>query len=163
MNPLDHFLLAPAAILTAITGIFLIRESLALGSSSDSICIRKSRTLGALAFLASLLVIGFVCSHLWTESGIPSAIAVFFFYTAAMAYGHRLIRSQFLWQCLINAAVGAWLVWFVCRDGHVSGKEAFLLGGLGTWVVTSLIVVLKKPSIPSSLTEITDGTGSKGQ
>ncbi|MBX3742452.1 MAG: hypothetical protein KF712_15810 [Akkermansiaceae bacterium] len=163
MNPLDHLLLAPAAILTVVSGIFLIRESIARKAPSSSICILKSRTLGALAFVASLLVIGFVCSYLWTESGVPSAIAVFFFYAAAMAYGHRLIRNQFLWQCLINATVGAWLVWFVCRDGHVSGKDAFLLGGLGTWVVSSLIVVLKKPSIPPALSEITGGTGPRGQ
>lgn len=163
MNPLDHFLLAPAATLTVITGIFLIRESFDQKPPSGSFGKLKSRSLGALAFLASLLVIGFVCSYLWKESGIPSTVAVLFFYAAAMAYGHRLIRSQFLWQCLINATVGAWLVWFVCRDGHVSGKDAFLLGGLGTWIVTSLIVVLKKPSIPSSLTEIANGTGPKGQ
>jgi len=139
MSFLEYSLWGLAAILTAITGVFLFRDSLGRHGLVRRHWRSKARTLGAIVTLSSLLAIGLLGGILWANLGGGFALLALVVYLLATALGHRAIRSVILWQTLINATIGVWVVlWLAVQGGEISVAEVFLLAGLGAWILASL-------------------------
>lgn len=147
MNFFEYSLWALAAFLTAITGIFLFRDSLRSHSLIRRHWRAKARTLGAIVTLSSLIAIGLLCAILWENLGFPAAAVALVLYLLATAVGHRAIRSVVAWQSLINATIGVWLLLWLAVDGaRISAAEIFLLASLLAWIVTSLVMAWRSRS-----------------
>lgn len=140
MNAYDHFLFPLAAILTIGTGIFLPRESAGKNAESGKIESLKSRIFDVLAFLGSLLTIGWIGSLLYSKAGISSGITLLLLFSFAVTYGHQLNQPQSARQFFIKFTAGIWTVWVANWSQLTSGFDTFLLMALSVWLTTSLFV-----------------------
>jgi len=159
MSYFGYSLWALAAILTAITGVFLFSDSLRSHGLIRRHWRVKARTLGALMTLSSLLAIGLLGAILWANAGVLAAAVALILYFLGTGLGHRLIRSVVSWQSIINATIGTWiLLWLAVEGGRISGPEMFLLASLVAWIVTSLVMAWRSRNRSTETCERGEGT-----
>lgn len=142
---ISHLILALAGALLSALGISLFQTAFLRADSDYSI--RRTRTLGMVLLLISVLASVIACTSLWIEEviySLPLTIGSIVLWSLGVLSGNRFIKSESSVKHLALATTTLVILWWVMRNGQFTADECFLLVGLGVWMAVFLCCELKE-------------------